>query len=78
MIIVTEFEKIHVRGKVEEFIDKLNSDFYRCHTYLVINLSKVARMGSCTVLFDNGEELTIGRNNFIKLRRVYNEYLMNL
>ncbi len=78
VIIVAEFERIQVRGKVEDFAEKLNSDFYRCHSYLAVNLSRVAKMTNCTMMFDNGEELRIGRNNFIKARHAYNAYLMKL
>lgn len=78
VIIAQDSEKISIRGRVDELARNLNSDFYRCHTYLTVNLSRIAKMANCTMIFDNGEELRIGRNNFIKARRAYNAYLMKL
>lgn len=78
VIVRREGSSVIVRGHVGDFKDKLDENFHMCHSYLIINLERIVSMTAETIEFDNGEEKHIGRNNFYKVRKVYNNYLINL
>lgn len=66
-----------VKGKVDDFQEKLNEHFYRCHSYCIVNLDRVSKMSDCIISFDCGKEIYLSKNNFFKAKKAYEEYLTN-
>lgn len=49
--------------------------FYRVMKKLVVNFDNIQNMGKSTMNFVSGITYGIGRNNFLKARRAYKNYL---
>lgn len=62
-------------AKIEDVERFLTDSFYRCLKGCYINLEKVDTMANQLVVFDNGFEYQLGRNNYIKTRKCYSRYI---
>lgn len=62
------------RSEVEEYLD---GRFRNCMKNLVVNFDEVNRIDNGVIYFKNGEELRLGRNNYIKARQNFAAYMKN-
>lgn len=67
---------VYVPGRLAEASNQLEEPFYQCHSYLMINIARVVAMTKGTIIFDNGREKYVGRENFAKTRKKFNNYLL--
>jgi DNA-binding LytR/AlgR family response regulator len=64
-------EQVTAQGNIRDISDNLESRFFQCHSYLIINLKRVVSMSSGTIVFDNGETKHLGRDAFFKTRKAF-------
>ncbi len=76
--VVTDKGVVSLRGKIEDTNRYLTDDFFQCHSYLIVNLTKILAMSNNTIFFTNKRKIELGRDNFIKTRKAYNRYLSSL
>ena len=77
--IITESGEYETKLDFAEVEERVKGFMYKCMNTCYINLCKIDAMkqDSMTVIFSNGEKFSLGRNNYIKLKQVYNLYLLN-
>ena len=68
VIIVTERGAVAQKGKVIEFKEKLEENF----------LDRIESMHDNTIFFDCGKQVKLGKNNYIKTKQAFNEYLKKI
>ncbi len=76
--VVTHRGTLSLKGKISDIHPYLNDDFFQCHSYLVVNLTKIVEMSNNTIFFISKRKISLGRDNFIKTRKAYNQYLISL
>lgn len=76
LLIHKEGDTICVPGRVRKLSKALGEPFYQCHSYLLINLSKVYLMANGDIVFDNQQSTHIGQASYIKTRKKFNQYLL--
>ena len=74
-ILTAKRERYRVYGQVRDYEDCLDEGFVFIRKYTVVNLSHVKKMENCWITFANDECLWVGKNNFIKARRMFNDFL---
>lgn len=75
-IMTIEHQEYIFRGKIEDIVPIISGkSFYRVMKKLVVNFDNVQNMGKSTMNFVSGITYGIGRNNFLKARRAYKNYL---
>ena len=77
LMVATNHDKWTYYEKIHNVVPLLNKDFYGALTGLYINLSKVVAMEDNTIVFENGESVSLGNKNFNKTKKYYIEYLNN-
>jgi DNA-binding LytR/AlgR family response regulator len=64
-------------GKLEDLVPYLyDKSFYRPMKSVIINFEKIVMIGDFEIEFTSGNTYTMGRNNFIKTRKAFKNYLM--
>jgi len=71
-----EVDIIHISGRISKISEVVGEPFYQCHSYLLINLSKVRVMTNGVIIFDNKMSTRLGKYNYIKARKRFNQYLL--
>ena len=71
VLIVTEEETFRRYGKLSELESYLDERFFFCLKTLVINFSNVVSMKDQTIKFLNGEEIFLGRQNFVRTKQSF-------
>ncbi len=75
-VMTVEHEEYKFKGRIEDLVETLSGrSFYRVMKKLVVNFDNVEYMSDCTINFCSGISYGIGRNNFLKARRAYKNYL---
>ncbi len=60
---------VEVKEDGEAIESQLNEDFFRVHSYLIINMSNVREMKNGELLFDGGRMLHIGKGSYVKVKK---------
>ena len=60
-------------SEIEKSLSKNN--FIRTHRSFIVNLKYIKMTNKSQIYLDNGEIIKLSRNNFIKLKNMYNEFL---
>ena len=68
-------EPFWVYDKIDHVSQYLDDRFYRCTQGCYVNFDNVRSMRDQKVLFTDGCELYVGRNNFVRMRQCFNRYL---
>ncbi len=74
VLIVTRRGTFAVRDHLDQADLQLHEDFYRCHTYLWINLRNVRAIGGNLVRFGGGIEVDLSKNYIGKARSAFEAY----
>ena len=83
--IESEARKIHIHTadgnysayrKLDEIVDKLPENFFRCHKSCIINLEKVINMKDRVIYFECGDSLAICAEKYTKAEQAYKGYLI--
>jgi len=64
-------------GKLNDIIDYLGENFYKCHGSCIVNLDKIISMEEGIIYLENGQTLRVGQNTYQYTRRYYQKFLMN-
>ncbi len=65
-------------GKIDVAAAYLGPDFFRCTTGCLINLSRIRAVSGQVVYFDNGLTISPGKDTYLKIKKMFNAYLLNL
>lgn len=74
-------EETHVssaRGTVNDTAELLcgrSEDFYKCHSYLMINFTHIDLVDNQCVVFDDGSRVSMGENLLRETRKAFNAYI---
>lgn len=63
-------------GKIQNYVEHLPEEFYKCNKSYVINLDKVTKMGNQIIYFSNGNDLRIGRQSFYGAKKAFLEFAL--
>ena len=75
-VVTSDRNEYEFRGTIDEIAPMLvGKSFFRVMKKLVINFDNVEYVSNYTLNFRSGITYGIGRNNFLKLRRAYKNYL---
>ena len=74
----TDEEIISFYSKIDELIQFLDGRFFQCHKSYIINMDKVVKMKSQTIFFENGKEISIGREKFQCARQHFAGYITRM
>ena len=69
-------DTLEIPGRMSEISKTLMEPFGQCHSYLMVNFDRVYSMTKGQIVFDNKEELFIGRDSFAETRKKFNNYLL--
>ena len=78
LAIVTDDETFVYYEKVDNVLKYLDERFFRIMKKLVVNLEKISCVKEQCVTFQNGAQLYMGRENYVKTKQRYAAYLRNL
>jgi DNA-binding LytR/AlgR family response regulator len=76
--IVTSGREYCYYDKIENILQLLDQRFYSCLQGCYINLDHVVMAAEQRIVFDNGVNLELGRDNYIKTKQTYDRYLRTL
>lgn len=74
-ILVTEQERITLYCAMEFIREHTDNRFLDCHRSYLFNMDKIKQMADQTVLLENGDSISLGRDSFRTGRKVYRNYL---
>ena len=78
LAIVTDDETFVYYEKMDNVVELLDGRFFRSMKKLVINLEKILMVKEQKVRFQNGTDIYLGRENYIKTKQRYAAYLKKL
>ena len=76
--IYTDEDNYRYNSKIDEVMQYLDGRFLKCHQSYIINLDKVVRMHACTIIFENGIEIALGRDCFTAAKQRYAVYIVEM
>lgn len=62
-------------GKIQNYVENLPQEFYKCNKSYVINLDKVTKMGNQIIYFSDGNDIRIGRQSFSSAKKAFLEFI---
>jgi len=75
-ITTKEGSVFRVSGKISDIAELLGGKcFYRVMKSVIVNFNRVESMGNCIIHFESGNAFGVGKNNFMKARRAFKNYL---
>ena len=75
--IVTEKETYCSYDKIKNVEKYLDGRFYYCLKTIIINFQQVSVMRDQTIYFKNGDNILLGRQNYIRTRQAFAVYIKN-
>ena len=78
LVVVTEEGTFSSYQKIENVEAQLNDHFYHSLKKLIVNLDKIVEVRDRTVRFQNGVQLVLGRDSYVRTKQTYAAYLKNL
>ena len=72
---VTGSREDYYYGKIKSLENALDEKFYHVLNGCIVNFSKVIKMESQLIYLESGLVHEIGRNNFIKAKQAFKDYL---
>lgn len=73
--VITDKGESYYYGKIRNLDTALDDDFYHALNGCIVNFTKVTKMESQLIYLESGLVCEIGRNNFIKTKQAYKDYL---
>jgi DNA-binding LytR/AlgR family response regulator len=71
-----EADTLDVPGRISKLSEVVGEPFFQCHSYLLINLSRVDAMANGMIIFNNQKSIHLGEGNYYKTRKKFNQYLL--
>ena len=78
ILIAAEEEQLEYYERMDTVMCYLDKRFFPCLHNFIINLDKVERMENQTIFFLNGEQFSLGRDNYVRAKQYYIAYLKKL
>lgn len=75
-VIYTDEDRCSCYAKIGDFIKYLDGRFFECHQSYIINMDKVVKMREQTIFFENGHQITLGRDKFKHARQKFSGYII--
>lgn len=69
-------DTILIPGRISKFSTTMREPLFQCHSYLIINLSKIHAMTRGEIIFDNLMSTHLGDRNYYKTRKKFNQFLL--
>jgi len=69
-------DSIRVPGQISKISVVWCEPFFQCHSYLIINLSRVSAMSKGQIFFDNLTSAYLGEKSYFRTRKRFNQYLV--
>lgn len=73
----TDEEVFLVRHLLKDIIEKLPSDFYRCHSSYIVNLNKVLYLSSHLITLSDKTEIPVSSKRYAQIKEDISNYLLN-
>ena len=73
--VITDNGESYYYGKIRNLDTALDDEFYHALNGCIVNFRKVKKMEAQLIYLESGLVYEIGRNNFIKTKQAYKEYL---
>lgn len=67
---------INIPGRISKISIPVEEPLFQCHSYLIINISRVRMMTKGVIIFDNLTSTRLGEHNYYKTRKKFNQYLL--
>jgi len=78
LAIVTDDETYSYYEKMENVLDYLDRRFFRIMKRLVVNMDKILMVKEQQIHFQNGDDIYLGKDNYVKAKQKYTAYLRGL
>lgn len=78
LVIVTDDEIYSYYEKMENVLECLDGRFFRIMKKLVVNLDKISMVKEQQVHFQNGDDIYLGKDNYVKTKQKYTAHLRGL
>lgn len=76
LLIQKNDDKIRIPGRISKISAVLEEPFFQCHSYLIVNFSRVFAMTKGEIIFDNHMSTHLGDCSYYKTRKKFNQYLL--
>jgi len=76
LLIHKDADSIHVPGRISKLSNSVEEPLFQCHSYLIVNISRVNVMTKGEIIFDNRMSTHLGERNYYKTRKKFNQYLL--
>lgn len=78
LMIVTDDEVYSYYEKMENVLEHLDQRFFRIMKRLVVNMDKILLVKEQQIHFQNGDDIYLGKENYIKAKQRYTAHLRGL
>jgi DNA-binding LytR/AlgR family response regulator len=75
VLVHTDHDVITVYQRLESILECLNGDFYQCHKSYVVNMGKIRRFQTGSVVLKNNADIPVSRTRYARARELYIRYL---
>ncbi len=75
LIINTDADELCVYGNLDEYEKRLGNGFFRCHSFCIVNLNKIASIEDFQIDFVGGLKVYLGKSNIQKLKKMIISYM---
>lgn len=70
-------ENIEIYATMEELMEQLGDNFYRCHRAYIVNMACIAEYGKDNVVLTNGDKVYVAKKKYSEFVKAYKCYLQN-
>lgn len=78
LTIVTDHEVYSYYERMENVVEHLDKRFFQVMKKLVVNLDKIQMVREQQIHFQNGEDIYLGKDNYVKTKQIYTAHLRGL
>lgn len=78
LAIVTDKQAYFYYEKIENILSFLDERFFRVMKKLVVNLEKILVVKEQQIHFQNGADIYLGKDNYVRAKQKYTAYLRGL
>lgn len=75
LTINTDMGEFCVYGNLDEYEKRLGDGFFRCHSFCIVNLNKIASIEGFQIDFVGGLKVYLGKSNIQKLKKTIVSYM---
>lgn len=68
-------KNIEIYATMEELMEQLGEDFYRCHRAYIVNMAYITEYGKDSVMLTNGDKVYVAKKKLGEFVKAYKRYL---